>query len=127
MTRRLKILTLFIFFQLGAGTTNAGQVSKNIWSEALINTVPQAECKAGGFFQSCYSWTDSMCKAEITKIVESCISNIEKDVPDSMELPGKDQKWTDMTTSCLYKEVKNKFNNYLLDEQHCVDGLKLMN
>ena len=127
MSQRLTIFTisLLLLFTVCAG--NAGQVSKDIWSEALVNTLPQAECKAGGFFQTCYSWTDKMCNAEITKLVNSCISKIEKDVPDIMELPGKDQKWTDMTTSCLYKEIKKRFGNYLLDEQHCIDGLNLLN
>ena len=127
MIRRLKTLTILIFLQFVIGATNAGQVSKDIWSEALVNTLPKTECKAGGFFQTCYSWTDKMCNEEIAKLVKLCISRIVKDVPDNMELPGKDQKWTDMTTSCLYKEVRNRFENYLLEEQHCIDGLKLLN
>ena len=122
----LSIILVATFHLTANSITNASEVSKKIWSEALVNTIPQTECKAGGFFQSCYSWTDSMCKAEITKIVKSCISKIEKDVPDSMELPGKDQKWTDLTTSCLYQEVKNKYKKYLLEDQHCIEGLNLL-
>ena len=126
MAQVLNIPLVLLLLLSANSTTYAGQVSKDIWSEALVNTLPQVECKAGGFFQVCYSWTEKTCNSEIGNLVKLCISRIGKNVPDTMELPGKDQKWTDLTTSCLYEEVKKKFKSYLLEEQHCVDGLKLL-
>lgn len=111
----MKFPLSFIFLTTLSSFSNAFEVGRDTWTNAMSTALPNAFCQPQQFFRQCFDISEAQCVETATKVTRQCLQQFSAQFPQVFKQPDDGTYWGTKVGECageayqttLSKEFKN--------------------
>ncbi len=110
------LITLLLPF-----TTNAVEVSKSDWYNAMSTALPTAFCNSGQYFRKCFSVSAQECEETAASATRVCLNKNDNDIPDILVQPKDGTHWGTVIGTCAGEAYEITLTKKRISSEKCND------
>lgn len=95
--------------------SQAAEVEKEVWINAMSTALPTAFCQSGQFFRQCFEVTQIECEETAASATRICLGKYKSEIPKVLNQPQDGSKWGRIIGKCAGEAygiaLQQKFKN----------------
>lgn len=120
--KTIKMFAALFIIQLAAvNASNATEVSKEYWMDAMKTALPATFCKSEQFFRQCFNVTVDECEKSVTLATRLCLHKYINQIPDTLLQPKDGAKWANIIGQCVGEGYQTSLSTKFKDTHRCND------
>ena len=119
MNLRITNALLGVFFFCIVTTANAGEVSKEVWMNAMSTALPTAFCQSQQYFRQCFEVTQIECEETASSAVRICLDKYKGKIPDVLNQPKDGNHWGTIIGTCAGEAYAIAFQKRQISTKEC--------
>jgi hypothetical protein len=108
-----------VFLFCIVSTANAGEVSKEVWMNAMSTVLPTAFCQAKQYFRQCFEVTQTECEETASSATRICLDKYKQEIPDVLNQPSDGNYWGRIIGTCAGGAYAMTFQKRLISSEQC--------
>ena len=102
-------------------STQAVEVSKNDWVNAMLTALPAHLCKPNSFFRQCSSVTASECELAAASATRICLNKNINVIPSTLEQPKDGTHWGIIVGKCAGETYNVSLAKKYIKNEKCTN------
>lgn len=99
-------------------------VTKTKFLEAFKAGLPASFCGEKAYFRKCFQGTEESCKKAATAALSTCITDLDKEMPEKFKQPADGQSWGEKLGNCAGGRFEAEQTKGKLATADCKDASK---
>ena len=108
-----------IFLFCLATTAQAGEVSKEIWINAMSTALPTAFCQSHQYFRQCFEVTSLECEETAASATRICLERYKEDIPNVLNQPQDGNYWGRIIGTCAGEAYEMTLQKRRINSTKC--------
>ena len=119
MNLRIKNVLLGVFLFCIVTTANAGEVSKEVWMDAMSTVPPTAFCQLKQYFRQCFEVTQIECEETALSATRICLEKYKEKIPNVLNQPKDGNRWGTIIGRCAGAAYEIAFQEKRISSKEC--------
>jgi hypothetical protein len=108
-----------IFLFCLATTAHAGEVSKEVWINAMSTALPTAFCQSHQYFRQCFRVTAVECEDTASSATRICLERYKEDIPNVLNQPQDGNHWGRIIGTCAGEAYEITLQKRRINSKQC--------
>ena len=121
MKIRIRNALLVAFLFCMATPANAGEVSKEVWINAMSTALPTAFCQSHQYFRQCFEVTAIECEDTASSAARICLERYKDTIPNVLNQPKDGNYWGRIIGTCAGETYEITLQKRRISSKKCND------